>query len=540
MLHGPNPDMFRTKVHNARWYCDPLPGCDLAPATQDKWPSVTTIKKAWAKPFRKSLPTGERIPLDTFWAAQFTLDNLAAVNALAGDPAAAIALIASSPARTLHRHAERGTGVHTVVEDLGAGKPIDETMLDPAVHRFLPACRAFIADWAPLWLAAEFLVFNRTIGFAGTGDAIITVQRDGAPWTALVDWKSRGGEHGAYEEEIAQIGGYSLAEYIVVASPIDGRPVRMELPRLDGGLVVSLTKDDYQLYPVDLDEAQAAFRAMRVSWHEHREGQKAARRGRLNPLIATGTAATPGEVAPTPEPAPTSLPASLERLEWIRGRITVIRDSGCADELAVTWPPGTPTLKDVREQGLVLTDAHVDAIGHACDLVEKTHGLPFGDDDPLFASFGQDQGVALERAVTEARIPSPTAAEWKDRIVALLEPLGDEATRKAVVACVGTNLQASRQIHDRVQAVLDELLFSQDDGPNGAVSLQIADDGTQSIVVTADARDRMNAVHGNEIAALAVAKSHAKALGLAAPRSLKSVVEQPLLVALVAAGQQRP
>lgn len=55
MLHGPNPDMFRTKVHNARWYCDPLPGCDLAPATQDKWPSVTTIKKAWSKPFRKSL-----------------------------------------------------------------------------------------------------------------------------------------------------------------------------------------------------------------------------------------------------------------------------------------------------------------------------------------------------------------------------------------------------------------------------------------------------------------------------------------------------
>jgi hypothetical protein len=306
-LTGPDPDLFRTKVYGARWYCDPLPADDIAEVTEDRWPAITTVKKAWSKPFRKTLPTGERVPLDAFWAAEFAVDKVDAIQALGEDRAAAVTLVATSATRTLNRAAERGDGVHTVLEELGAGKALGDILVNVATEPFLPACAALVADWNPTWVATEIVCINRTIGFGGTADAIWTIEVDGKPLNALVDYKSRGGEHGCYEEDAAQIGGYSLAEYVVVASPIDGRPMRMELPALDTGLLVSLTADSYQLYPVDLAEAQAAFLAMRSGWESHREGTKAARRARKNILLPAGgttTTGTPAERQTLSEPPP--------------------------------------------------------------------------------------------------------------------------------------------------------------------------------------------------------------------------------------------
>jgi hypothetical protein len=300
-LHGPDPDLFRTKVSNARWYVDVLPADDVAPATDERWPSVTTIKKAWSKPFRKTLDTGERVSLDAYWAAEFIVDHLDTVESLADDRAAALTLVATSPARRLNAAAGRGTGVHTVMEDLMAGKGVG--FVDPAVEPFVAGCKAFVEDWAPIPVASEFVVINRTIGFGGTGDAILTIQLNGGTWVVLVDYKSRGGEHGCYEEDVAQIGGYSLAEYMVVLGP-DGRPMRMALPALDAGLVVSLTTEGYAAYPVDLGDAQAAFLDMRRSWEGHREGQKAARQARGNPLVlaSNGTTGTTTERQTLSEP----------------------------------------------------------------------------------------------------------------------------------------------------------------------------------------------------------------------------------------------
>lgn len=284
MLRGPDPDLFRTKVYSARWYIDPLPGCDIAPATQDKWPAVSTIKKAWAKPFRKKLPTGELVPLDAFRAAEFAVDRIEAVNALDGDRAAAVTLIATSAGRWLQRAADRGSGVHTVMEDIADGVLVDSMLLPAEVEPFVPACRQFVEQYEPTFIASEFICFNRELGFAGTADGIVVVRYDGRQYVALCDYKSRGGDHGAYEEEVAQIGGYSLAEYIVVVGP-DGNPRRMALPEIDSGLIVSLNANGCQPYPVDLEEAQAAFRSMLTSWHGHRDGQKAARKARQNPWV---------------------------------------------------------------------------------------------------------------------------------------------------------------------------------------------------------------------------------------------------------------
>lgn len=247
------------------------------------------------------------------------------------------------------------------------------------------------------------------------------------------------------------------------------------------------------------------------------------------PVVGTGESAFTRAMVDAGEIPSSVLLAAPDRIDWLRGRVEAIKGAGWIDELALTWPPGVPTL---RQGGL--TDRHVDAISKACDAVEAAHRMLFGDDDPLFATFDHNP-AALEDAITKARIPQPTATEWAERARALLAPLEDENVQQAVAACAGAVAQKmTRRLHNNVAAVVAELI-----NPEGVVALEIGADGTHTIVCTADARDRMAAVCGNEITALAAAKSHAKALGLPAPRSLKSVVEQPLLAALTAAGQQQ-
>jgi len=527
MLRGPDPERFRTSYYGARWYIDPLPADDTWTATTDKWPSVTTVKKAWSKPFRKKLPTGDTVPLDAYWAAEFTIDNLPAINALASDRAAAMALICGAGARTLNRAASRGTGVHTILEDLAGGVEPDMVLIDDAVRPYVPACRTFIHDWQPAWVAAEFVAINRTLGYGGTGDAILRITLHGEPWLCIVDWKSRGGQHGCYEEEVAQLGGYSLAEYIIVTGP-DGQPIRLPMPAVDGGLVVSLTVDGYQATPIDLDGAQAAFRAMHTSWTEHREGQKAARAARGNPLIPSG----PIEIQ-TPTPPATS----LDRLGWLRRRIQVIVDAGHEAALAGLWDleqVPAPILPDTA-----LTDPQVDQVVEWCACVEAAVELPFPDSDPLF-------NLAPPEATEAPRVPpadnpvdgarGELARHWTSQAWELFDAYditGDEEMVAAVLKAAGMDgtETMTRDLYARLAA-----LTSQATNVDGAVQFVYADDGTLTIEPAADAEQRMTATAGTRGEARDRAARLAKQAGHIAPRSLPKAAENPLLAALVAAG----
>jgi hypothetical protein len=48
------PDNFQTRRNGTRYYCDPLPTCEIAPATDKAWPGFSSLKPS--KPFRKSVP----------------------------------------------------------------------------------------------------------------------------------------------------------------------------------------------------------------------------------------------------------------------------------------------------------------------------------------------------------------------------------------------------------------------------------------------------------------------------------------------------
>ena len=409
MLRGPDPEPFRTKVYGARYYVDPLPACDLAPATKDKFPAVSTIKGGWSKPFRKKLPTGETVPLDALWAAEYIADNLPAVNLLAADRAAVVQLCALAPGRRLNSKAERGTGVHSLLEDIAGGVVVDDSLLPVEVEPFAPACRGFIGDWKPVWVAAEVLCFNREVGYAGTADAIITIELDGKPFTCLVDWKSRDGDHGCYEEEVAQIGGYSAAEYLIVRSPIDGTPMRMEMPHLDGGLVVSINRDGYQPYPVDLELARDAFLNMRMSWMGLRGGQKAARKARQHPLLVPPSA---GELE-------AQLAESIAQATWVDVTDNVVSievTPGKAAQEEEGDPPAADGAPAIPGPIASMPRQHADRINQMWEAAKET-----------LAEQGFDIETGEPTVLDDPEALHAARLEWLQKRIDVIKAKGDEA-----------------------------------------------------------------------------------------------------------------
>jgi len=601
LQRGPDPDMFRTSHYGARWYCDPLPGCELASATDDIWPSVTTIKKSWAKPFRKKLPDGSgAVPLDAYWAAEFVVDNLAAINALSGDRDAAMALICGAGGRTLNRAANRGSATHEILETLAAGGEVDELLVPNEARPFLAACRAFVADWSPEFLMAEVVALNRTLSFGGTFDSL--AELDARRW--LVDYKSRGGEHGCYEEDVAQLGGYSLAEYIVLTGP-DGVPYRAPMPEVDGVMVVSLNASGYAAYPVDLVQARRAFVAMQASWREHREGQKAARAARGHPLIPKSPAAAthgnasggpgggggaepasvPGtpppsstDSTPAPEPAKATpsprngeeaadqgnagevtgspnaddvpagegtgiTPATPERMQWLRDRIAWIYKGDAGADLERLWRVDQVPVPSAGGH----TNEQVSLAAGWCYEVEATHGFQFGALDPLVAAaFPGAEAVDLDTLEPVQQVdPLEDARLWTARAKALLDSYSySDSEVLAIATAAGITAEDSRMSEQRYRHL--EAIVAQLDATDGAVMLGYGPDGP-FVVATSRAAERMEAActgpDGKRLgrsAALTRAKQLAKDLGLPAPRGLAKAAENPLLAALVAAGHGAP
>lgn len=412
-LCGPDPELFRTTYRQSRWYVDPLPADGRWEATEARWPSVSTVKKAWSKPFRKKLPTGDLVPLDAYWAAEYIVDHHEAIQGLDRD--GAIHVVATSGVRHLNRAADRGTDVHTVMERLALGEQVDEIALNAEARPFLPACRAYVAEVRPTWLMSEVVAINRSVGFGGTADALKSVRILG---TTMVDYKTRGTDHGAYEEDAAQVGGYSLAEYFVVVDPDTGALERVEPPKIDSGLIVSLTAEGYRLYPVDIELARNAFLELHETWKHRRDGTSVARKAIGRPLIllAAGDAETGNgsgsAVTASTSPAPTAsgdsavAPAaspeatlstvaavdllkqeldateafSPKRLGWLQGRVAVIK-AHSPDARALLAEFWSRTEVPTFPAGGPRDDDELTLIAQACDEVEGRFEISFPDEN---------------------------------------------------------------------------------------------------------------------------------------------------------------
>jgi hypothetical protein len=269
VLRGPeHADNYRVKVgrYGDRWYRDPLPADALAPDALDdeSYPSVSIVKgasgKDWTYVALKRVAHADDladIARKGYWERY---ERLKVINSL-----------------DLSAAQRRGTNVHTWAECLAYGVtpfllPSDEG------GAYFPIVDKLFAELQPELVAAETVAIHRSlngVGYGGTTDGIFRI----GGRLYMVDWKSRGedSDHGCYPEEAGQLGGYCGAEYLIVADDDPANPhgaKRIELPELDGALVISIRPDSYEVFPVDLDRAVDHFVAMHAWWCARRSEGK--------------------------------------------------------------------------------------------------------------------------------------------------------------------------------------------------------------------------------------------------------------------------
>jgi hypothetical protein len=261
-LLGPSDaSNFRVKVgrYNERWYTDPLPACDVAPASDWTGPSVSTTKP----PFANRYVTLKAI------ADMPTLASVAT-----SDPDDIYEAFKVHDKKVGRINMTRGTIVHRWAEDRLLGRT---ALFDDPGHadamaqavRFRPALDSFFDTYQPEPVAVECVCLHRDlngVGYGGTADAFLRIT--GETWA--VDWKSRNSDHGAYLEEAAQGGAYIGAQYMIVAGE-DGQPKRVPIPDVAGVLIVSIREDGYRVFPIAKQGAIDAYHAMHAWWVAQRK-----------------------------------------------------------------------------------------------------------------------------------------------------------------------------------------------------------------------------------------------------------------------------
>lgn len=129
----------------------------------------------------------------------------------------------------------------------------------------------WLSTWQPSYQAAEVTVYSPTYGYAGTCDGFLTV--DGT--RAIIDyktskrsWDKQGKPTGPYPEVALQLAAYRYAEGAAVWRPRRYEQMRrryyllsqaerdaaVPVPEVDGGLVIHLTTEHCEAWPVRCDE----------------------------------------------------------------------------------------------------------------------------------------------------------------------------------------------------------------------------------------------------------------------------------------------
>lgn len=402
----PNTIVPTTDQWGRHNYEDALPPCEIVPDADDQGVKLVGVTSQ-LKPLKNDFEN-----YTAKVVAEFAVDNSTAWLQL--DRAAAVDLIQYSKKRMLRKAADRGSSVHAVIDAVRSGDYSYLTQNGDA-EPFMAAVRKFVEQAQPRFLLGEIAVVNRTLGYAGSFDAIGELGCAPHLGVVLFDWKSRG-KHTVYEDNTAQLSAYAHAEYYV----LDGR--RHRLPQIDSGAVVTFLDDGtYAIHPIDLEAAwplaQTAIRCYQLKSSTKAIGKPFVAAsaptsdddllGQLEQSLATtppvdddlaamlagpadastrkgeepqldGAAVPLAASASEPVVPESAGPAAFEIVAWLRARVEAIRDGLAGRGVPTDWPAGVPTFK----AGGPTTTTHCDAIEAWCDAVEKILGLPFGPSKP--------------------------------------------------------------------------------------------------------------------------------------------------------------
>jgi hypothetical protein len=167
---------------------------------------------------------------------------------------------------------ELGTLVHEACEQyaLTGTRPAD---VDPEVLPFLDRFDGWLGRFGPVYQAAEVSVFHPDLGYAGTADGFLTI--DGVRYiadykTSRKDLDAKGKPTTPYPEQVGlQLAAYRWAKYAAVWRPRraermkrryyllspDERAMAVPVPEVDTGLVIQITPERCEAYPIVCDAA---------------------------------------------------------------------------------------------------------------------------------------------------------------------------------------------------------------------------------------------------------------------------------------------
>lgn len=163
-----------------------------------------------------------------------------------------------------------GTAVHEALEQLALTGQFPE--VDDEVRPFIEQADRWMQKFQPVYEASEMTTYSPRYGFAGTLDAIAVV--DGVRF--IVDYKTtrksldnRGKPTTPYPEQVGlQLAAYRYSEYAASWRPrryeyqkrryyllgMDERETAVPVPEVDSGLVLHLTPDHCEAFPMNCDE----------------------------------------------------------------------------------------------------------------------------------------------------------------------------------------------------------------------------------------------------------------------------------------------
>ena len=165
--------------------------------------------------------------------------------------------------------ADLGTAVHEALEEyaLTGVRPTVDAEVQPFLERF----DEWAQKWSPEYQAAELTVYSPTYGYSGTADGIMKIDGMTVNFDYKTSKKSRdakGNPTGPYPEVGVQISAARYAEFAATWRPrrfeqfrrryyllgAAEREAAIPVPETDGGIVIHLTPEHCQAYPVRCDE----------------------------------------------------------------------------------------------------------------------------------------------------------------------------------------------------------------------------------------------------------------------------------------------
>ena len=229
------PQVKTIKRKGSRFY--------VHPSSNEKFIGVTSVIRMLPKPFLQ------------YWAAKMVaesaVENIGAVMNLisSGDKSAAVDMLKRAPTRSSGAAADTGTQLHAIAEQLNKGE--DVGLVHPDLSPSVDQYKKFLDDWQPEFLEAEATAFNYDDKWAGTLDGICKIGGE----SIIFDLKTG---KGVYDEVSLQLTAYANATCLV--DP-DGK--ERALPEIEGGAVLHLRPDHYELIPVRIgDDIYRVFQSL--------------------------------------------------------------------------------------------------------------------------------------------------------------------------------------------------------------------------------------------------------------------------------------